>query len=86
MEVILDNIVVLSVVMAGIVGALIEVVKATFNIDNRYLPILSALTGLIVGLLLAYLYNLPVPDHALAGMLAGLSASGFYDNVKMATK
>ncbi|MGX7091168.1 holin [Hutsoniella sourekii] len=86
MEAIIDNIILQSAIMAGIIGVLIEAIKKAVDIDSRYLPLVSGGIGLIAGLVLAYIYGLPIPDNALAGMLAGFSASGFYDATKIGAK
>jgi hypothetical protein len=59
-----------------VITALVGVIRATFwRIDERYLPAISLLVGVFLGILLIGFTIV----GAFAGMIFGLTASGFYD-------
>lgn len=55
--------------------ALVGVVRSTFGVADRYVPLLSVLLGAGAGLLLVGLSAV----GAVVGVIIGLSASGLYD-------
>lgn len=68
----------------------VELVKHTTHLSNRYLPIVSVVIGVIVGVLALLIPELTgdisVGAHILAGAISGLSASGLYDLTTKTTK
>ena len=52
-EELMNNAVLMALVLAPITTGMIEVVKQTLNINNRYLPILSLLVGIFVAVAIA---------------------------------
>lgn len=69
--------------LIAIVIALTEFVKMLGLINNRYLPAVSLVLGIIAGVV--YLDD-PLKDAILYGILIGLSASGLFDQSKIVTK
>jgi len=69
---------------AGLIVALVEVVKHTVHLDTRWAPLLA----LGLGVVLAVLLRLEDPtvgtwlQTVLMGLMAGLSAAGFYSGGK----
>ena len=82
-EELINNAVLVAVILAPITTGIIEVVKQTLNIDNRYLPILSLLVGIFVAVAIALGTGQDVVQYVLVGIVGGLSASGLYDQVKI---
>ena len=82
-EELMNNAVLMALVLAPITTGMIEVVKQTLNINNRYLPILSLLVGIFVAVAIALGTGQDVVQFVLVGIVGGLSASGLYDQVKI---
>ena len=82
-EELINNAVLVAVILAPITTGIIEVVKQTLNIDNRYLPILSLLVGILVAVAIALGTGQDVVQFVLVGIVGGLSASGLYDQAKI---
>ena len=82
-EELINNAVLVAVILAPITTGIIEVVKQTLNINNRYLPILSLLVGIFVAVAIALGTGQDVVQFILVGIVGGLSASGLYDQGKI---
>ena len=82
-EELINNAVLVAVILAPITTGIIEVVKQTLNINNRYLPILSLLVGILVAVAIALGTGQDVVQYILVGIVGGLSASGLYDQAKI---
>lgn len=82
-EELVNNAVLVAVILAPLTTGIIEVVKQTLNINNRYLPILSLLVGIFVAVAIALGTGQDVVQFVLVGIVGGLSASGLYDQVKI---
>ncbi|MFY0520937.1 holin [Lysinibacillus sp. UGB7] len=82
----LTNIFIIAMTIVAIVTAVSEVLKKTFNINARYMPITSVVVGILVSMTFTQLteYNLYI--MAVAGAVAGLTASGTFDLLKAAKK
>ena len=52
-EELMNNAVLLALVLAPITTGMIEVVKRTANIQERYLPLVSLLSGIAIAVLIA---------------------------------
>lgn len=82
----LTNIFIVAMAIAAIVLAVSEVLKKTFNIKARYMPVASLVIGILIGLIFS-----PLSEHnmylmAVAGGIAGLTASGTFDLAKSLVK
>ena len=82
-EELINNAVLVAVILAPITTGIIEVVKQTLNINNRYLPILSLLVGILVAVAIALGTGQDLVQYVLVGIVGGLSASGLYDQRKI---
>ena len=82
-EELINNAVLVAVILAPITTGIIEVVKQTLNIDNRYLPILSLLVGILVAVAIALGTGQDLVQYVLVGIVGGLSAAGLYDQTKI---
>lgn len=60
----------------------IEAFKKTEQINNKYLPILSILIGLFVGIVIGYFSNNDLFNSAIIGCLSGGFATGLYETFK----
>lgn len=70
----------MAFIIAPIVTALIEIIKATEKVDPRYLPLTSLLVGGLVGAFGYFLTDSLTPLASIAaGFLGGLAATGFYE-------
>lgn len=65
-------------IISPIVIALVQLIKKTITVNNRYLPLISLLIGLIVGLLAWPFTEMDVVLRLWSGGFAGLAASGLY--------
>lgn len=77
---------VIAIVLIPIVAGIVEVFKTAFNIQYRFLPLMSLLIGGLISGLLAISLNQPIAQSILIGFIAGLGASGLYDNIKKVGK
>ncbi|QPQ35574.1 hypothetical protein [Lysinibacillus sp. JNUCC-52] len=82
----LKNIFTLAAIMVAIVLAVSEVLKKTFKINTQYMPITSVVIGIFIGLVCWPLSEYPVYIMLIAGFVAGLTASGTFDLLKVSKK
>ena len=82
-EELINNAVLVAAILAPITTGIIEVVKKTLNINNRYLPILSLLVGIFVAIAIALGTGQDLVQYVLVGIVGGLSSSGLYDQGKI---
>ncbi|MFJ7646881.1 hypothetical protein ACIQ1H_04995 [Lysinibacillus sp. NPDC097279] len=82
----LTNIFTLAAIMVAIVLAISEVLKKTFKINTKYMPITSVVIGIFIGLIFWPLSEYPVYVMLIAGFVAGLTASGTFDLLKASKK
>ena len=82
-EELMNNAVLLALVLAPITTGMIEVVKRTANIQERYLPLVSLLSGIAIAVLIALGTGQDIVQYILVGVIGGLSSSGLYDQKKI---
>lgn len=78
----MEDIIFFATLIVPVVMALVEVVKRTVNMDNKYATLVSLIVGLLVGLAGSIFTDLDLVSRLWAGALAGLSSSGLYDLIK----
>jgi hypothetical protein len=62
--------------LVPVITGIVQVIKTTFpSLDQRFIPILSLLTGILAGTVVLG-FSL---TGGFAGLIFGLTASGFYD-------
>lgn len=67
-------------VLSGATTGLVEVMKATKLVNKKYLPLISLLAGIFISWCIAdFAFSSTV---LVLGVVFGLSASGFFSNVK----
>lgn len=82
----LSLIFIIAVALLAIITAVVEVVKRTFNINSRYLPITSIVIGIFVAILIWPLTEYSLYLMIVAGVVAGLASSGTFDLFKASAK
>ena len=75
----MDNILLATSIIGAIVIGVTQMIKQT-AINNKWLPFLNVFFGVVIGIVYAStIVHGEVAIYAWAGMLAGMSAGGFYD-------
>ncbi|SNZ11568.1 Bacteriophage A118-like holin, Hol118 [Terribacillus aidingensis] len=74
----MEEVMTFASIISPIVIALVQLVKKTVTVNKRFLPLISLLTGLLIGLLAWPLTDLTLVLRIWSGGLAGLAASGLY--------
>ena len=82
-EELMNNAVLMALVLAPITTGMIEVVKKTANIQERYLPLVSLLSGIAIAVLIALGTGQDIVQYILVGVIGGLSSAGLYDQKKI---
>lgn len=82
----LTNLFLIALTILAIVTAFVEVLKKTFKIKSRFLPVTSLVTGIFVALIFWPLTEFDVYYMIVVGLIAGLAASGTFDLLKATTK
>ncbi len=72
-----------AIVLIPVVSGIVEVFKRAFTINERYLPLLSLITGIVLNATFAMLSSAPMQNAILVGAIGGLGASGLYDNLQV---
>lgn len=75
-----------AILFIGAVKGIVEALKLAFIIDTRFLPLISIVVGVVFNVTLAIFLKLPIPNAFLLGVISGLGASGYYDNVQAGKK
>lgn len=78
----LTALILVAVTLVAIVTAVVEVLKRTFNIPARYLPIASIAVGILIALIMWPLSEYELYYMLVVGLIAGLAASGTFDALK----
>ena len=76
----METIIIAAGVVAPIISAIVNVAKEQFKLDGKQVSFLAIGTGIIIGL--AYAVTINQGDYATyawAGLVAGLSAIGYYE-------
>ncbi|MGI6303363.1 MAG: holin [Verrucomicrobiota bacterium] len=82
-EELMNNAVLMALVLAPITTGMIEVVKKTANIQERYLPLVRLLSGVAIAVLIALGTGQDIVQYILVGVVGGLSSAGLYDQKKI---
>jgi Bacteriophage A118-like holin, Hol118 len=84
--VLLEQVLMFSSLLAPLVTAMMELLKRTFPIPKKYIPITSFFMGLMIGLLAAPVTEMNVELRLWSGGIAGLAATGLYEIGKKSKK
>lgn len=82
----LTALILVAITLVTIVTAVVEVLKRTFNIKKRFLPITSIVVGILVALIMWPLSEFELYYMLVVGLIAGLAASGTFDALKAVGK
>ncbi|MER2107284.1 MAG: holin [Solibacillus sp.] len=82
----LTAIILVAISLVAIVTAVVEVIKRTFKIPARYLPITSIVVGILIALIMWPLSTYELYYMIIVGLIAGLAASGTFDALKVIGK
>ncbi|MFB1098640.1 holin [Terribacillus sp. JSM ZJ617] len=74
----MEEVMTFASIISPIVIALVQLIKVTITVNNRYLPLISLLIGILVGFLAWPFTELDVVLRLWSGGFAGLAASGLY--------
>lgn len=69
-------------VLAPIVSALVQLTKKTVNVNKNYIPLVSFLIGILLGIFAYPFTGLALVPRIWAGGVAGLAATGLFEMVK----
>jgi hypothetical protein len=75
-----------SSLLAPLVTAIMELLKRTFPIPKKYIPISSFFVGLLIGILASPLTEMDAELRLWSGGIAGLAATGLYEIGKKGKK
>jgi len=74
----MEEVMLFASVISPIALALVQLVKKTAPVSNRYLPLISLLVGLLVGFIAEPFTELDTVMRLWAGGFAGLAGSGLF--------
>lgn len=74
----MEEVMTFASIISPIVIALVQLIKKTITVNNRYLPLISLLIGIFVGFLAWPFTELDAVLRLWSGGFAGLAASGLY--------
>ena len=72
-------------IATAFIGGVVQLLKTTFNINKRFVPLVSCLVGLISGLLLKEFTVYSYYTMAFVGFTLGLTTCGLFDVTKVTT-
>lgn len=81
-QTIISNAEISGVVLIPIIWGLTGVFKKTFNLETRFIPLISLVLGLLVSAIALIPTGQGLSNAVIVGTIAGLGASGLYDNLK----
>ncbi|SDC60037.1 Bacteriophage A118-like holin, Hol118 [Terribacillus halophilus] len=74
----MEEVMTFASIISPVVVALVQLIKKTVAVNNRYLPLISLLIGLLVGSLAWPFTEMDLVLRLWSGGFAGLAASGLY--------
>jgi hypothetical protein len=74
----MEEVLTFATILSPIALALVQLVKKTLPVSNRYLPLISLLVGLLVGFISDPFTPLDTVLRLWAGGFAGLAGSGLF--------
>ena len=74
--------------LVALTTGIVEVLKRSFAIETKFLPLLALIIGVVLSFLAGVtdLSGMTIGMSLLAGIAVGLSSSGLYDHVHVAKK
>lgn len=74
---------VIALAIVGLISAIVQVLKTSFKIAKRFVPIVSMAVGILFGIVIQPITEFNLYTMALAGLIGGLAASGAFDLTKV---
>lgn len=81
METIMNEAVIAATILLPIITIVMQAIKQLEAVNNRWLPIISMVTGIATGAILSVVFNQDLALYIVGGFLAGAGASGLYDGL-----
>lgn len=78
----LQQLTLIAVVLGPIVSGLTQLLKQIIPAKDKLAPMLPLLIGVVIGLSWAWAFSYSYAIYALAGILSGLQAAGYYTLIK----
>lgn len=75
----MTEVLIFATVLAPIITALVQLIKKTGDIENKYISLIAFAVGLFVGLTAAPFTDLDLVLRLWAGGISGLAATGLYE-------
>ncbi|MGG1575477.1 holin [Fictibacillus sp. NRS-1165] len=75
----MEHIVTFASLLTPLVTGLVQLLKRTFPIKKRFIPLISFFIGIIVGILAYPFTEMTVVLRLWSGGIAGLAATGLYE-------
>lgn len=85
METLLNEAIGLAAVMSPVILIFVQAIKKA-DLDKRWLPFISIVLGVAVGIVFALASGADLFLYGLAGFLSGAAASGLYDGIQATRK
>ncbi|SFB91045.1 Phage holin [Alkalibacterium subtropicum] len=85
MDNLLNEAIGLAAVMSPVILIFVQLIK-TADLDKRWLPLISIVLGIAVGIVFAIAGNADLFLYGLAGFLSGAASSGLYDGIQSIRK
>lgn len=79
-----QTIALLATVGSAVIYGIVEAIKRTERIDSRYMPLVGAGVGILIGLLSSLAVGENLISGAMLGVVAGLGATGIHEAQKNA--
>lgn len=79
----LTGLFIIALSIVGLISAIVQVLKTSFKIAKRYLPIVSMAVGILFAIVLQPITEFSLYTMAIAGLIGGLAASGAFDLTKV---
>lgn len=81
METIMSEAVAVAGMLAVLIGFIMQGIKQLEAVNNKYLPLLSMILGIILGAVIALAFDFNIGIYMIAGFIGGAGASGLYDGL-----
>lgn len=81
METIMSEAVAVAGILAVLIGFIMQGIKQLEAVNNKYLPLLSMILGLVLGAVIALAFDFNIGIYMIAGFIGGAGASGLYDGL-----
>lgn len=72
------NILMMATAIAAVTNGIVQAIKQTELIPNRFLPIVAIVVGLLLGSTASFI-NISLVERLWAGIISGLAATGLFE-------